>query len=201
MLDASCQSGPARPATKLQFFINDIPISQAYANLTETVNPIVQEDDAAVAEENEIYKSGPFDTSNGNQELNSIDYQMNSINKDINHASSLVLFNTTLRLRIRLRQSLLKAKKTFNLRCASYVTHLFTKSSEHVFKVLAAQSDEQQENAANDLSKPFNRKKNSFLKNFNKKTFGPFIDNTRSNYQIGDLINVTCFTGFTKVRN
>lgn len=186
VLDVTCQSGPARPATKLQFFINDIPISPAYANLTESVSPIVLDE----AEElGDLHK--PPEPSNN--ELNSIDYQSSAQNNEIGAQSSgLVLFNSTLRLQIRLRQSLLKAKKTVNLRCASYVTHLFTKSSEHVFTVL-------KDEPTVDLSRTFSRKKSSgFFKNFNKKTFGPFIDNTRSNYAIGDLINVTCFTGSSK---
>ena len=174
VLDVTCQSGPARPATKLQFFINDTPISQAYANLTESVSPFVLED----GEESDK----PVDTTNSfgeSNSLNSIDYN------EPGSSNGLVLFNSTLRLQIRLRQSLLKARKTVNLRCASYVTHLFTKSSEHVFTVLKEEPA--------DLSRAFSRKKNSFFRNFNKKTFGPFIDNTRSNYAIGELINVIYF--------
>lgn len=187
VLDVTCQSGPARPATKLQFFINDIPISQAYANLTESVSPIVLDEPEELAD---LHK--PPEPSNGYNELNSIDYQTSAQNNELPSSNSLVLFNSTLRLQIRLRQALLKAKKTVNLRCASYVTHLFTKSSEHVFTVL-------KDEPPVDLSRTFNRKKSSgFFRNFNKKTFGPFIDNTRSNYAIGDLINVTCFTGSSK---
>lgn len=193
VLDVSCQTGPAKPATKLQFFINDIPISQAFANLTETVSPIMLDADDEI-DENE-HRANLIDFSPNLNELNSVDYQNSINNNDINQSSNLVLFNTTLRLRIRLRQALLKTKKTLNLRCASYVTHFFTKSSEHVFTVLNDDA------VTNDLSRQnskFNRKKNNFFKNFNRKTFGPFIDNTRSNYAIGDLINVTCFTGSSK---
>lgn len=183
VLDVTCQSGPARPATKLQFFINDTPISQAYANLTESVSPIVLDDGE---ETGDLPK--PIDL---NSELNSIDYSNDIGGLQAGPQNGLVLFNSTLRLQIRLRQSLLKARKTVNLRCASYVTHLFTKTSEHVFTVV-------KDEPPADLSRAFSRKKNSFFRNFNRKTFGPFIDNTRSNYAIGELINVTCFTGSSK---